>query len=78
MSPEEAREIVASHLAACAVTDALDRQVVAWADFPEIGEHDWAAVDRRIRELLEPFRVDRERFTAAYEVLAARAYPEAS
>jgi len=73
MSADRAREVIASHLVASAVRDALSNELVRWEDFPDIGEFDWAAIETRMDQLIAPMSTTQDRFTAAYEVLAGRA-----
>lgn len=72
MSPEEARELVARHIVSTAVQDSLG-SLIRWEDFPDIGEHDWLAVNARACELVAPMTATEETFKAAYAVLAERA-----
>lgn len=67
---KEAVDIVAHH----ALFQTISHEAGdLWESYPEVGEYDWEAVQDRITELLQPFRVDRESFEAAYEFLEQRA-----
>lgn len=44
-----------------------------WEDYPLIGEHDWGAVEYRIKQLADDIDPDDAVFDAAYEFLAGRA-----
>lgn len=78
LTPEQAREIVSRHIVYAALADSLDAGIVGWENFPEIGEHDWAAVTERAKALVGEFRATEGTFVSAYSVLAARADQTAS
>lgn len=45
----------------------------AWEMYPEIGEADWHRVDRRVKEITEGLRPEKENYAAAYDYLTKRA-----
>lgn len=49
----------------------LDGDLPRWADYPEIGEGDWDAIHQRLGEMVG--ELQDEEYSAAYEMLAARA-----
>jgi hypothetical protein len=44
-----------------------------WGDHPGIGEHDWFAVVKRVREMADAHDPTEEQYLAAYEHLEQRA-----
>lgn len=63
MTPDEAVEVIARHILAQAAAEA------DWEDYPEIGQHDWDAIVRKVDQLA-PIPA---RFGEALRILANRA-----
>lgn len=76
MSADDAFDVVSGHLLYAALDSALAGGLIAWSDFPEIGEHDWAAVVRDAQNKARVFASTKDRFQEAYAVLASRANDE--
>ena len=68
MTPQEAIDIVATHVIATAAEGVSED---GWCNYPEIGEDDWNAVDKRVAELA-PYPRD-ETYNEAYVLLQGRA-----
>jgi hypothetical protein len=66
--PQVAVDVVARHLLARAAADVAAED---WDLVPEVGEHDWTAIGKRLQQLA-PFPPATE-FEAAYEYLEGRA-----
>jgi hypothetical protein len=66
----EAVDIVARDLVASVVDAEIGTQ---WENYPDIGEHDWEAVDKRAMEIIDNLRPAKNGYEAAYEYLERRA-----
>ena len=77
MSPDEARRIVALSVV-LDVLNAIDLESdigERWADYPELGEHDWVTVTKVASNMIETFKSHPklDSYDDAYRVLSERA-----
>jgi hypothetical protein len=68
----EAVDVVARDVIWTTLYSSLDHNDT-WGEYPEIGEHDWEAVEKRLWQIIDNLKPERGLFDAAYEFLEGRA-----
>lgn len=66
-------ELAVRDVARHAIAAAVRANPPEWEDYPDIGEHDWAEVEREIERRLAQLEPQGEKYGCAYRHLAARA-----
>lgn len=66
-------ELAIRDVARHAIAAAVSRNPPEWEDYPDIGEHDWAEVEREVQRRVAQIEVQHEKYECAYRHLAGRA-----
>jgi hypothetical protein len=66
-------ELAIRDVALHAIVAAVRRNPPQWEDYPDIGERDWAEVERQVERRLHLLEPQGEKYDCAYRHLAGRA-----